>query len=332
MRRGVPSLSALQAFEAAARHENFSKAAAELSQTHGAICKKVNELEAHLGISLFERVRQRLVLSPAGAEYARRIRVHLDQIRRDTLDVVRKRGEVHLELAIGVTFASQWLIPRLRDFYAQNPDIRLHIMGRDQPTFFDDADFDAAIYFGQNLWPAMPGVPLVADDEILAVGAPSLPGACDGLTIEEIGRLPWIHTRDLPRAWLEWSERASDGVLEHTAPNQRYDMFVMAINAAISGLGVALLPRILIDRELMSGTLVQVHPHTIPNPETVYYSFPEQKRDWEPLARFGGWLNTAVRAYRKDCRKQAVPPSVTTDATGAARVTLLRPRRSGQGT
>jgi len=101
MRRGVPSLSALQAFEAAARHESFSKAALELSQTHGAVCKKVNELEAHLGITLFERVRQRLVLSPAGAEYARRIRVHLDQIRRDTLDVVRKQSEVPVQLAVG---------------------------------------------------------------------------------------------------------------------------------------------------------------------------------------------------------------------------------------
>ena len=123
MRRGVPSLSALQAFEAAARHESFSKAAVELSQTHGAVCKKVNELEAHLGIPLFERVRQRLVLSAAGAEYARRIRVHLDQIRRDTLELIRKQGEVKIQLAVGVTFASQWLIPRLRDFYELNPDV-----------------------------------------------------------------------------------------------------------------------------------------------------------------------------------------------------------------
>jgi DNA-binding transcriptional LysR family regulator len=330
MRRGVPSLSALQAFEAAARHENFSKAAAELSQTHGAICKKVNELEAHLGISLFERVRQRLVLSPAGAEYARRIRVHLDQIRRDTLDVVRKQSEVHLELAIGVTFASQWLIPRLHDFYAQNPDVRLHILGRDQPTFFDDSNFDAAIYFGQNLWPAMPGVSLISDDEILAVCAPSLLGARERLNVAEIIALPWIHTRDLPRAWLDWSETVDAHALDRSGHNQQYDMFVMAINAAISGLGVALLPRILIDRELRSGTLVQVHPHTIPNPETVYYSFPEQKRDWEPLARFDHWLTSAVRAYRDGWPARQPPPSIS-GRTQAPRVSLPRPLHSGQG-
>jgi DNA-binding transcriptional LysR family regulator len=298
MRRGVPSLSALQAFEAAARHESFSKAAIELSQTHGAVCKKVNELEAHLGITLFERVRQRLVLSAAGAEYARRIRVHLDQIRRDTVDVVRKQSEVPVELAVGVTFASQWLIPRLHDFYERNPDIQLHIMGRDQPTFFDDSSFDAAIYFGQALWPAMPGQPLVNDDKILAVCAPSLTNGRGNLSGAEIGAMPWIHTRDLPRAWLSWSETADTRVIEHDASNQHYDMFIMAINATVSGLGVALLPRILIDRELRTGTLVQVHPHAIPNPETVYYSFPEQKRDWAPLRRFDQWLGAAISEYR----------------------------------
>ncbi|MGF6238717.1 DNA-binding transcriptional LysR family regulator [Paraburkholderia sp. GAS38] len=313
MRRGVPSLSALQAFEAAARHESFSKAAVELSQTHGAVCKKVNELEAHLGITLFERVRQRLVLSAAGAEYARRIRVHLDQIRRDTLELVRQQSEVKIQLAVGVTFASQWLIPRLHDFYELNPDLQLHIMGRDQPTFFDNSSFDAAIYFAQSLWPAMPGQPLVNDDRILAVCAPALIGRRDSLSAEGISALPWIHTRDLPRAWLAWSETACSKVIEPSTSNQHYDMFIMAINAAISGLGVALLPRILIERELQSGALIQVHPHSIPNPETVYYSFPEQKRDWEPLQRFDRWLSAAVRDYRDGCRR---------DHTAAVEATL----------
>ena len=90
-------------------------------------------------------------------------------------------------------------------------------------------------------------------------------------------------------------------------------MFIMAINAAISGLGVALLPQILIERELRSGALVQVHPHSIPNPETIYYSFPEQKRDWEPLKRFDQWLSAAVREYREGCHR---------DRAAAAEATL----------
>jgi DNA-binding transcriptional LysR family regulator len=89
-------------------------------------------------------------------------------------------------------------------------------------------------------------------------------------------------------------------------------MFIMAINAAISGLGVALLPHILIERELRSGALVQVHPHSIPNPETVYYSFPEQKRDWEPLKRFDQWLGAAVRDYREGCHRDRTATFETT--------------------
>jgi DNA-binding transcriptional LysR family regulator len=295
VRRGVPSLSSLQAFEAAARHESFSKAALELSQTHGAICKKVNELEAQLGVALFERVRQRLVLSQAGAEYARRIRVHLDQIRRDTQELVNRRNEVQIQLAVGVTFAAQWLIPRLPAFYADNPDLRLHIMGRDQPTFFDNFSFDAAIYFSQSPWPGMPGHQLLSNGALLAVATPALAGG--GLTVAEIAALPWIHTRDLPRAWQSWSETASVRPVEHTAENRHFDMFIMAINATLSGLGVALLPRILIERELHAGTLVQVHPQTVANSETLYYAFPEQKRGWEPLRRFESWLSEEVAAF-----------------------------------
>jgi DNA-binding transcriptional LysR family regulator len=248
----------------------------------------VNELEAQLGIALFERVRQRLVLSPAGAEYARRIRVHLDQIRRDTQELISQRNEVRIQLAVGVTFAAQWLIPRLPDFYAANPDLRLHVMGRDQPTFFDNSSFDAAIYFSQRPWPAMPGHKLLSDGDILAVAAPSLAGG--GLSVAEIVALPWIYTRDLPRAWLSWSETASADPVEHRAENRHFDMFIMAINATLAGLGVALLPRILIEREVRAGALVPVHPHTVANSETIYYVFPEQKRGWEPLRRFERWL------------------------------------------
>jgi DNA-binding transcriptional LysR family regulator len=82
--------------------------------------------------------------------------------------------------------------------------------------------------------------------------------------------------------------------VEHGAENRHFDMFIMAINATLAGLGIALLPRILIERELCAGTLVQVHSHAVANPETIYYAFPEQKRGWEPLRRFERWLLAAM--------------------------------------
>ncbi|VVE17006.1 LysR family transcriptional regulator [Pandoraea iniqua] len=298
MRLGVPSLSALQAFEASARHQNFAQAAQELALTHGAVCKRVNELEGHLGVALFERVKQRLVLTPAGAEYAKRIRVHLDQIRRDTLDVVQQGRETELEIAVGVTFAAQWLIPRLDDFYASTRDVRLHIIGRDQPVFFDDSAFDATIYFSTRLWPGMPGTALITDDTLLLVAAPRLLAGRPLLSNDEIAALSWICVRDLPRAWDDWLATQDAAQLKPQRSAQRYDMFIMAINAAVAGLGVALLPRVLIERELASGALVQAHAHTLANPQTIYFSYPAQRRDWAPLQQFDIWLRRAVDDYR----------------------------------
>lgn len=308
MRLGVPSLSALQAFEASARHQNFAAAAQELALTHGAVCKRVGELEKHLGVALFERVKQRLVLTPAGAEYAKRIRVHLDQIRRDTLDVVQQGRETELEIAVGVTFAAQWLIPRLDDFYANTRDVRLHILGRDQPVFFDDSAFDAAIYFSTRLWPGMPGTALVTDDSLMLVAAPRMLEGRASLSVEQIAEHSWICPRDLPRVWDDWfasqglqgGANAAEIKPQHSA--QRYDMFVMAINAAVAGLGVALLPRVLIERELASGALVQAHAHTLANPQTIYFSYPAQRRDWAPLRQFDAWLRNAVDRYLAERR------------------------------
>ncbi|EON13290.1 LysR substrate-binding domain-containing protein [Pandoraea sp. SD6-2] len=307
MRLGVPSLSALQAFEASARHQNFAQAAQELALTHGAVCKRVGELEKHLGVALFERVKQRLVLTPAGAEYAKRIRVHLDQIRRDTLDVVQQGQETALEIAVGVTFAAQWLIPRLDDFYANTRDVRLHILGRDQPVFFEDSAFDAAIYFSTRRWPGMPGTALITDDSLMLVAAPRLLEGQASLSLEQIAALSWICPRDLPRVWDDWlaslGMHDASTVGQDVKPlrsEQRYDMFIMAINAAVAGLGIALLPRVLIERELASGTLVQAHPHTLANPQTIYFSYPAQRRDWAPLRQFDVWLRQAVEAYRAD--------------------------------
>ncbi|AJC22784.1 LysR substrate-binding domain-containing protein [Pandoraea pulmonicola] len=301
MRLGVPSLSALQAFEASARHQNFAQAAQELALTHGAVCKRVGELEGHLGVALFERVKQRLVLTPAGAEYAKRIRVHLDQIRRDTLDVVQQGRETALEIAVGVTFAAQWLIPRLDDFYASTRDVRLHILGRDQPVFFDDSAFDAAIYFSTRLWPGMPGTALITDDTLMLVAAPRLLDGKPSLSLERIASLSWICPRDLPRVWDDWLASLGLPPGDAVRPQrsaQRYDMFIMAINAAVAGLGVALLPRVLIERELATGALVQAHAHTLASPQTIYYSTPAQRSDWAPLRQFDTWLRRAVDDYR----------------------------------
>ncbi len=112
MRRKIPSTSALLAFEAAARHESFTKAAEELSLTQSAICRQIGGLEAFLGIELFRRSRRGVKLTEAGLSYSRRVALQLDAVERDTLSVMGRHGAGRLELALVPTFGTQWLLPR----------------------------------------------------------------------------------------------------------------------------------------------------------------------------------------------------------------------------
>ncbi|PLP04130.1 LysR family transcriptional regulator, partial [Klebsiella pneumoniae] len=119
MRRKIPSSAALLAFEAAARHGNFARAAAELALTEGAISRQIARLEALLDSKLFDRTGSRVRLNPAGARYARQVREILARLERDTHDVSGMPVDGRsLEIAVLPTFASRWLIPRLGRFAA----------------------------------------------------------------------------------------------------------------------------------------------------------------------------------------------------------------------
>ncbi len=180
-----------------------------MQQTHGTICQKVNELEASLSVKLFRRVSQRLVLTDADADYAHRIRVNLEQIRQDTLQLVANRECSTLRVAVGVTFGLQWLVPRLPGFHRAHPNIQVRLTGRDQPTYFHDLNFDAAIHFEQSPLPGLAPLPgltnkvLLADDEVWMVASPSFANEITDEADEHvIASMPWIHTRDLPAAWM----------------------------------------------------------------------------------------------------------------------------------
>ena len=123
MRRKIPSTAALIAFESAARHQSFTKAAQELSLTQGAVCRQIAALEAFLNIELFRRSRRGVVLTEAGQSYARRVAGQLDAVERDTLAVMGQQGAMSIELAVVPTFGTQWLLPRLKDFQRLHPEI-----------------------------------------------------------------------------------------------------------------------------------------------------------------------------------------------------------------
>src|SRR2546423_15071000 len=138
MRRKIPSTVALAVFEAAARHQTYTKAADELAVTQSAVCRQIASLEHFLGVHLFQRSRRGVALTEAGVGYSRLVRLRLDEVERDAL-VLMSRGTPGgtLELGVVPTFATKWLLPRLPPLPQQHPGIQLNLTARPRPFMFD---------------------------------------------------------------------------------------------------------------------------------------------------------------------------------------------------
>lgn len=291
MRRRIPSTQALACFEAAARHESYTRAAQELALSQGAVSRQIAALEAYLGTELFRRTRHGVVLTPCGADYARQARRVLASLERATLDAAAWHGGGSLLLATVPTFATRWLLPRLPRLNRRHADLILHLETRTRPFMFGDTDFDAAIYAGTpeqvRNW-AGTRASLLMREEVLPVCSPRLPDYVPGATPEDVARLPLLQQSTRPQSWRQWFDAA--GVAAPDAlRGPRYELFSMTAMAAVHGAGVALVPRILIEDELARGELVVACER--PLAERNYYLIsPAQREEGEALAQLREWL------------------------------------------
>src|SRR6185369_7913780 len=147
--RKIPSTVALSAFEASARHQSCTKAAEELSVTQSAICRQIASLEDLLGVKLFRRTKRGVIVTEAGLIYARSVRARLDEMERDTLELMANGAQgTMLDIGVVPTFATNWLLPRLVGFRHTHPHIIVNMTTRTRPFLFDDTALDAAIYAG----------------------------------------------------------------------------------------------------------------------------------------------------------------------------------------
>ena len=291
MRRKIPSTAALSAFEAAARHQSFTKAADELAVTQSAICRQIGALEEFLGVPLFRRSRRGVVLTDAGTEYSRKVTSRLDEVERDALELMAKGGTGGaLELGVVPTFATKWLLPRLPQFAREHPGITINLSSRTRPFLFDETPLDAAIYAGGATWPGTEGLFLMRE-HLVAVCSPSL------------GRPDWrrhtlLQSSTRPYAWRNWF--ASRGMeVESDMSGPRFELFSMLAEAAVQGMGLALLPRFLIDDELERGVLVLASKHDYLSDRSYYLTYPEQKSENHALSAFRTWLDEQAGEYRQ---------------------------------
>ena len=293
MRRRLPSTQALICFEAAARHESYTRAAQELALTQSAVSRQITALEDFLGMALFRRTRHGVALTPAGADYARQIARQLDSMERDTLDAMARQGVGgSLQLAAVPTFATRWLIPRLPDFARRQPDITVHIETRTRPFLFNDTPFDAAIYTGTPAqaanWAGTRSV-LLLNEDVVPVCSPALLGAKAQLSPAAVARMPLLQQSTRPDGWHQWFvAQKVDAPRARSGP--RYELFSMIAVAAAHGLGVALMPRMLIEPELARGELAVACDRPL-RAERGYFLVTPASADERPaLAAFREWL------------------------------------------
>ena len=295
MRRKIPSTTSLISFEAAARHESFTKAAEELSLTQGAICRQIASLEDFLSVELFRRSRRGVKLTEAGLSYSRRVATQLDAVERDTLSVMGQQGTNVIELAVVPTFGTQWLLPRLKDFQLKHPEVTVNLTNRTRPFLFADTDFDAAIYFGDADWSGTESHRLMGENP-MPVCSPALLDNRKLLTPEDIADLPLLQQTTRPYAWRQWFNSQHLNIpRDMTGP--RYELFSMLAQAAMHDMGIALIPPFLIQRELAEKRLVIANPNALSSIKAYYLMIPERKVESASLKAFRDWLVNQAYSY-----------------------------------
>jgi len=297
MRRKIPASNTLLCFEAAARHRSLTRAAVELSLTQSAVSRQIIALEEYLGTALFRRTRHGMELTAVGADYAARVTQRLGALEQDTLDIMGARaagGDVHL--ASVPTFAAKWLIPRLGDFARLHPGITVHIETRTRPFLFADTALDAAIYAGTaeqlRQWAGTRGQH-VLDEEVAVVCHPRLLGKRKSLPAQALASMPLLQQSTRPDAWKQWFAQA-EVQTNRSMAGPRYEQFSMTVAAAAQGMGLALVPRLLIESELQRGELVIAHPMGLASQRAYYLVRPEAVDGGSAaLDVFAQWLKQA---------------------------------------
>ncbi len=286
MKRLQPPLHLLRAFTTTARFGSVSRASEALHLTQSAVSKQISELEQITGVLLFERIRQRLLLTQAGVRYEAALRPVLAQLEAATLELITSGdggGELHLSTL--PTFGAKWLIPRLPAFQQQHPHIALHFVPYPQGYDFQRPDLDCSILFGNGHWPGATAQ-YITGREVVLIAPPAGP---DLRKPQDIAGFTLLQHLSVPHAWTHWCD--AHGVSGSKATmGPQLDQFHSLIRAVMAGMGLALVPHCLVKDDIASGLVRAPLSDGYEDDMGYYLCYPESRSHLKPLGSFRQWL------------------------------------------
>lgn len=291
----TPTLPELQAFVAVARSGQATRAAAELGLTQSAVSRALAGLEDRLGVRLFHRHRQRLVLSDAGRAMlgdAERVLADLDAAALTVMAFGGHRDV--LRIAALPTLGAVWLMPRLARFAQVAPNVTFDVSATLSPLDFETDPRDLAILRGPARGAGV-RTEVLMEERLVVVAAPALLPGAGPLPEAEVARLPLLQQATRPNLWLDWFRDAGIDPIR-LARGARMEQFGMVIAAARAGLGVALVPEVLAAPDLAAGTLRQATARSMATATPYALHWPARSEENAAFLTFRDWLRAAARA------------------------------------
>lgn len=293
--RRLPPLNALRAFEAAARHLSFTKAADELSVTQAAVSHQVKALERRLNVQLFQRANRALTLAAAGNAYYPALKKVFDALHDATQQLVERKLRPTITVSVLPSFASKWLVPRLGRFRERNPEYDLLLAPSEELVDFARDNVDIGIRYGRGAYPGL-HVERLLEEEIFPVCSPSLLDRTGAVkTPHDLRRVTLLHDDD-HEGWRTWLTAAGETSIDL----DRGPIFTdsgMLVQAAVEGQGVALARGAIAEHDLAAGRLVRLFDVTLVSEIAYYVVCPPTMVEVPKIAVFRAWLKDEADRY-----------------------------------
>ncbi len=286
-RRFLPSIPSLLALEAVDRLGSASAAAEDLSLTQSAISRQLRQLEDQMGVDLIARDQLRLGLTPAGQEFVKEARLVLTRLGQASVKLRANPAGGSLNLSILPAFGLNWLAPRLKDFVALHPEVSVNLQTHNLPFNFDTSTAQAAIHYGARDWPDVDYMPLMPK-HVLPVCAPSILDRPVGNAMDLLS-YPLLHLETHPDSWEQWFSLNDIGASK--LEGMLFDQSSTMTQAAVHGLGIALLPTFLAEHEIAQGRLCLAFEGEAKSLGEYFLVWPESQSANSPLDQFRTWLS-----------------------------------------